>query len=119
MLALGWRKEAVIEVRACQTTIAILPPRGYFPQDFSPVEPQRLEAARRTAYSPSSSMTGGHVDGGTRMQDRADPHAREHAIGIARQDPPSGVSPEEAATAIEDVRAGLKNLNSAISGVSA
>jgi len=42
MLAFRWRKEAVIEVRACQTTIAILPPRGYFPQDFSPVEPRRL-----------------------------------------------------------------------------
>jgi hypothetical protein len=37
------------------------------------------------------------------MQDRADPHARERAIAIARQDPPSGVSPEEAAAAIEDV----------------
>jgi hypothetical protein len=24
--------------------MAILPPRGYFPQDFSPVEPRRLEA---------------------------------------------------------------------------
>src|SRR5260370_15017490 len=28
------------------------------------------------------------------MQDRADPHARERAFAIARQDPPSGVSPE-------------------------
>ena len=40
-------KEAVIEVRTCQTTIAILPPRGYFPQDVSSVETRRLEAERR------------------------------------------------------------------------
>jgi hypothetical protein len=37
------------------------------------------------------------------MQDRADPHARERAFAIARQDPPSGVSPEAAAVAIADV----------------
>ena len=41
VLALRWRKEAVIEVRTCQTTIAILPPRGYFPQDVSSVETPR------------------------------------------------------------------------------
>ncbi|WP_342738919.1 hypothetical protein [Bradyrhizobium sp. B117] len=29
-------------------------------------------------------------------QDRADPHARERAFEIARQDPPPGVSPDEA-----------------------
>lgn len=27
------------------------------------------------------------------MQDRADPHARERALDIARGDPPAGVSP--------------------------
>ena len=31
------------------------------------------------------------------MQDRADPHARERALAIARRDPPPGVSPEAAA----------------------
>ena len=36
-------------------------------------------------------------------QDRADPHARERAFDIARQDPPSGFSPEEAVTEIGDV----------------
>ena len=36
-------------------------------------------------------------------QDRADPHARERAFDIARQDPPSGISPEEAVTEICDV----------------
>jgi hypothetical protein len=37
------------------------------------------------------------------MQDRADPHARDRAFAIARQDPPSGVSPEAAAVAIAEV----------------
>ena len=37
------------------------------------------------------------------MQHRADPHARERAFAIARQDPPSGVSPEAAAVAIAEV----------------
>jgi hypothetical protein len=36
------------------------------------------------------------------MRDRADPHARERAILVARQDPPPGVSPEQAIEAIED-----------------
>jgi hypothetical protein len=36
-------------------------------------------------------------------QDRADPHARERAFDIARQDPPAGVSPEAAAVAIAEV----------------
>jgi hypothetical protein len=35
--------------------------------------------------------------------DRADPHARERAFAIARQDPPSGVSPVAAAVAIAGV----------------
>ena len=37
------------------------------------------------------------------MQDRADPHARERAFGIARRNPPVGVSPEAAAVAIAEV----------------
>jgi hypothetical protein len=37
------------------------------------------------------------------MQDRADPHARERAFAIARDEPPSGVSPEDAMAALNDV----------------
>jgi hypothetical protein len=37
------------------------------------------------------------------LKDRADPHARERALIAARQDPPSGVSLEDAIAAIEDV----------------
>jgi hypothetical protein len=37
------------------------------------------------------------------MRDRADPHARERALVIARQDPPPGVSPEEAVAELRDV----------------
>lgn len=37
------------------------------------------------------------------MPDRADPHARQRAFAIARQDPPSGVSPEAAAVAIAEM----------------
>jgi hypothetical protein len=37
------------------------------------------------------------------MQDRADPHARERALDIARQDPPAGVSAQAAAAAIMEV----------------
>ncbi|QOZ23633.1 hypothetical protein [Bradyrhizobium sp. CCBAU 51753] len=37
------------------------------------------------------------------MQDRADPHARERALDIARQDPPADVSPHAAEAAIRDV----------------
>lgn len=36
-------------------------------------------------------------------QDRADPHARERAFDIARQDPPTGFSPEEAIAEVRDV----------------
>lgn len=39
------------------------------------------------------------------MKERADPHARDHAVSIARQHPPPGVSPEQAVEAIEDVLA--------------
>ncbi|WOH48200.1 hypothetical protein [Bradyrhizobium sp. sBnM-33] len=37
------------------------------------------------------------------MQDRADPHARERAVLLARQDPPPGVSPDEAVAEVRDV----------------
>jgi hypothetical protein len=37
------------------------------------------------------------------MQDRADPHARDRALDIARQDPPVGVSAQAAAVAITEV----------------
>lgn len=37
------------------------------------------------------------------MLDRADPHARERAFEIARQDPPAGVSLDEATDAITEV----------------
>ena len=37
------------------------------------------------------------------MQDRADPHAWERAINIAREDPPAGVSPDAAAAEVRDV----------------
>jgi hypothetical protein len=37
------------------------------------------------------------------MKDCGDPDARERALAAARQDPPSGVSPDEAAAAVEDV----------------
>ena len=37
------------------------------------------------------------------MQDRADPHARERAFDIGREDPPAGVSTDEAAAEVRDV----------------
>jgi hypothetical protein len=37
------------------------------------------------------------------MQDRADPHARERAIDIARQAPPTGVSPDASADEVREV----------------
>jgi hypothetical protein len=37
------------------------------------------------------------------MRDRSDPHARERALLVAREDPPPGVSQDEAAAAVEDV----------------
>jgi hypothetical protein len=37
------------------------------------------------------------------MQDRADTHARERALDIARREPPPGVSPQEALVAVNDV----------------
>ena len=36
-------------------------------------------------------------------QDRADPHAREHALQVAREDPPPSVSPDDAVAAVKDV----------------
>ncbi|MET4149064.1 MULTISPECIES: hypothetical protein [unclassified Bradyrhizobium] len=41
------------------------------------------------------------------MQDRADPHARERAIEIARQDPPVGPARRKAIAAIEEVLDGI------------
>jgi hypothetical protein len=37
------------------------------------------------------------------MQDRADPHARERAFAIAREEPPPGVSPDAAAAEVREV----------------
>ena len=37
------------------------------------------------------------------MRDRADPHARDHALDIARQDPPLGLSPDAAAAEVREV----------------
>jgi hypothetical protein len=37
------------------------------------------------------------------MQDRADPHARERAIDVARLDPPPGLSPDAAAAEVREV----------------
>ena len=36
-------------------------------------------------------------------QDRADPHARERALLIAREEPPLGLSPEQAVMAVQDM----------------
>jgi hypothetical protein len=41
------------------------------------------------------------------MQDRADPHARERVISIARRSPPPGVSSDDAVAEIEDVLASI------------
>jgi hypothetical protein len=37
------------------------------------------------------------------MRDRGDPHARDRALDFARENPPSGVSPQAAAVAIIEV----------------
>ncbi|MCA1457710.1 hypothetical protein I6F35_31770 [Bradyrhizobium sp. BRP22] len=37
------------------------------------------------------------------MKDRADPHARDRAFDIAREDPPDGVSPDAVTVAITEV----------------
>ena len=37
------------------------------------------------------------------MQDRADPDARRRAFGVARQDPPPGVSSQAATVAIAEL----------------
>jgi hypothetical protein len=37
------------------------------------------------------------------VKDRADPHAWDRAVSIARQDHPEGVSPDQAVAAIHDV----------------
>jgi hypothetical protein len=43
------------------------------------------------------------------MRDRADPHARERALLIARQDPPFGMPPDEALAAIDKVLDSIGN----------
>ncbi|MBR0850261.1 hypothetical protein JQ543_21120 [Bradyrhizobium diazoefficiens] len=43
------------------------------------------------------------------MQDRADPHARERAFEIDRQDAPPGSSPEAAVAEVHDVLAAIGN----------
>ena len=37
------------------------------------------------------------------MRDRGDPHARDRALDVARENPPSGVSPQAAAVAVAEV----------------
>jgi hypothetical protein len=37
------------------------------------------------------------------MQDRADPHARDHALDLAREERPAGISPQAAAVAVAEV----------------
>ena len=37
------------------------------------------------------------------MRDRGDPHARDRALDFARENPPSGVSPQAAAVAVAEV----------------
>jgi len=37
------------------------------------------------------------------MMDRADPQAHDRAFGIARRDPPPGISPKAAAVVIAEV----------------
>ena len=37
------------------------------------------------------------------MRERGDPHAREHALDIASEHPPPGVSPQAAAKAVAEV----------------
>jgi len=41
------------------------------------------------------------------MKDRADPHAREHAISIAGQDLPPGLSVEDAINEVTDILASI------------
>jgi hypothetical protein len=36
-------------------------------------------------------------------KDRADPHAREHALDTARQEPPTGLSPDQAVAEVCEV----------------
>jgi hypothetical protein len=36
-------------------------------------------------------------------KDRADPHARDHAVDIARRDPPPGLSPDAAAAEVREL----------------
>ena len=40
-------------------------------------------------------------------RDRADPHARDHAVDIARQHPPEGLSPDAAVAEVREVLASI------------
>jgi hypothetical protein len=37
------------------------------------------------------------------MRDRTDPHARKHAVDVAMQDPPPGLSPDAAVADVQEV----------------
>ena len=37
------------------------------------------------------------------MRDRADPHARDHAVDIAQRDPPPGLSPDAAEAEVREI----------------
>lgn len=43
------------------------------------------------------------------MQDRADPHARERAFDIARDNPPTGVSADAAGAEVRDVLSSISD----------
>jgi hypothetical protein len=55
----------------------------------------QIGSARRRRYPR---MRGARLDEGPQRS-----HARERALLVARQDPPPGVSPDEAAAAVRDV----------------
>ena len=69
---------------------------------------KKLEPAARSLYGWALAVL--HEAGAIRqceehgwVQDRADPHARERAVSIARQYPPTDISPEHAVMEIRDV----------------
>jgi hypothetical protein len=37
------------------------------------------------------------------MKEHADPHARQHALEVAREEPPPGLSPDQAAMVVAEV----------------
>src|SRR5439155_1603748 len=60
-------------------------------------------AARLGHLSPPGGRGYPKVRGARLDADRADPHARESALLFARQDPPTGMPPDEAVAAVDDV----------------